>query len=120
MARRGGKALDTLAAGDDDGTGADKTDAGDNLSAHSGYICKQMHDLIQIQICENGYRGAETDQNMRAETSRATLEFSFYADNSPAYDGGNHSHGNGGKTHIPGKIKTGKHRAAPFRLLRWR
>ena len=70
--------------GDNDGTGADEADAGNNLRAQTRHISKIMHIQIQILTGQRGDRCTDTDEDMGAEACRTTLVRALDADDAAA------------------------------------
>jgi len=78
------QSLHILPFGDDDRTGTDEADSGNNLRAQTRHISEIMHIQIQILTGQRGDRCTDADEDMRAEACRTALVRALDADDAAA------------------------------------
>ena len=105
----GGQTLHPLAAGDDDGAGADEADAGDDLCAQTGQVGGVVHHQAQVLAGEGGDGSAQTDEDVGAEAGGAALELALDADDAAADESQKHTQQNGTEGKVPHRIKQRHH-----------
>ena len=94
-----------LPLGNDDRTGADEADAGNNLRAQTRHISKIMHIQIQILTRQRGDGRADADEDVRAEAGRAALVRALDTDNAAADERAGQTHEHGKCRHIAQAVK---------------
>ena len=90
-----------IAAGDNDGAGADEADACNHLGAQTAHIGIIVHVKVEILAGEGGHTGAKANQNVGAETRRAALILTLDADQAAAYRRQQHAQGKGSQRQLP-------------------
>ena len=74
QSRGSSQAFDGMSACHDDGTGADETESGDDLSADTRHVCGKPGNQIQIMSCQRCSCCADTDENVGAEPGRTIFD----------------------------------------------
>ncbi len=100
----GGEALDLVAAGDDDGAGAQKADAVDDLGPQTGGVAV-AEDLNHILVGEDGEGGAHADQHVGPKAGGAPLASPLDADDAAAEDGKTEAQQNRKPIYLPDKVE---------------